>query len=134
MSLDLAALPEGVLAFLAERHLASLTTPGRDGWPHVVPVGFSYDPGTRLAWVITSGDSVKAGNAARPGAVAALCQVDGARWLTLRGPIRVERDRAVITDAEHRYAARYQRPRVNPRRVALIITVASMLGSTRLRR
>ena len=47
---------------------------------------------TRLARVITSGDSVKARNAGREGAVAALCSVDRARWLTLSGPVRVERD------------------------------------------
>jgi PPOX class probable F420-dependent enzyme len=132
VSLDLDALPESVLAFLAERHLASLTTLHRDGTPHVVPVGFTYDPATRIARVITSGDSVKARNAGRPGAVAALCQIDGARWLTLSGPVRVDQDSVVIADAVARYALRYKQPRVNPKRVALIIQVDRMLGSSRL--
>ena len=92
MSLDLDELGPEVLAFLTERHLATLTTLRADGSPHVVPVGFTYEPATRLARVITSGDSVKARNAGRPGAVAALCQVERARWLTLSGPIRVETD------------------------------------------
>ena len=35
------------LAFLAERHLATLTTLRPDGSPHVVAVGFSYDPPPR---------------------------------------------------------------------------------------
>ena len=132
MSFDLDALPASVLEFLAERHLATLTTPGKDGTPHVVPVGFTYDPAAKLARVITSGDSVKARNAGRPGAVAAICQVDGARWLTLSGPVRVDRDPAVIADAVDRYAERYRQPRVNPKRVALIVEVDRLLGSSRL--
>jgi PPOX class probable F420-dependent enzyme len=132
MSFDLTALPADVLGFLAERHLATLTTPRADGRPHVVPVGFTYDAETRIARVITSGDSVKARNAGRPGAVAAICQVDGARWLTVSGLVRVDRDPAVIADAVARYAQRYRQPRVNPRRVALIIEVDQMLGSSRL--
>ena len=132
MSFDLDALPDDVLEFLAQRHLASLTTLRKDGTPHVVPVGFTYDPATRIARVITSGDSVKARNAGRAGAVAAICQVDGARWLTVSGPVRVDRDPAVIADAVARYAQRYKQPRVNPKRVAVIIEVDRMLGSSRL--
>ena len=64
----------------------------------MVPVGFTYEPETRLARVITGGGSVKARLAARPGAVAALCQVDGRRWLTLQGPIHVEDDPAAVAD------------------------------------
>lgn len=129
--MDLDALPGEVLDFLTERQLATLTTLRKDGTPHVVPVGFTYDPATRIARVITSGDSVKARNASRAGAVAAICQVDGARWLTISGPVRVDRDPAVIADAVARYASRYKEPRVNPRRVALIIEIDRMLGSSR---
>jgi PPOX class probable F420-dependent enzyme len=128
---DLEALPGDVLDFLAERHLASLTTLRRDGTPHVVPVGFTYDAATKIARVITSGDSVKARNAERPDAVAAICQVDGARWLTVSGPVRVDRDPAVVADAVARYARRYKQPRVNPKRVALIIELNRMMGSSR---
>lgn len=131
MSLDLAAPSGEVIDFLTERHLASLTTLHDDGTPHVVPVGFTYDPVTRLARVITSGDSVKARNAARPGAVAAICQVDGARWLTVTGPIRVDCDPDVVADAVARYARRYRQPRVNPKRITLIMEVDRMLGSSR---
>ena len=53
MSLDLDALAPEVLAFLGEYHLATLTTLRADGSPHVVPVGFSYDPDERLVRVIT---------------------------------------------------------------------------------
>ena len=128
MSLDLDRLGPEVLDFLAERHLATLTTLGADGSPHVVPVGFTYDDQTRLARVITSGDSVKARNAGRPGARAALCQVDRARWLTLSGPIRVDRDPDAVADAERRYAARYRPPRENPKRVVLILQVTRITG------
>ena len=126
--LDPAALPPAALQFLGERHLATLTTLHEDGSPHVVPVGFTFDPDTRLARVITSGDSVKARNAARVGAVAALCQVDRARWLTLTGRLHVERDPEVVADAERRYAERYRTPRVNPQRVVLVLAVDRILG------
>ena len=128
MSLDLAALDEATLAFLTERHLATLTNVRADGTPHVVPVGFTYEPATRLARVITSGTSVKARLADRSGAVAAVCQVDGRRWLTLTGPVRVERDPDAVADAVRRYAERYRQPRENPLRVVLVIEVARILG------
>ncbi len=132
MRFDPGALPEAALTFLAERHLASLTTVRANDALHVVPVGFTFDPQTRIARVITSGDSVKARNAERPEATAALCSVDHARWLTLSGPIRLDRSPAVVADAERRYAARYRPPRVNPKRVVLIMDVTQVLGSVRL--
>lgn len=128
---DPRTLAPHVLQFLTERHLATLTTLGTDGSPHVVPVGFTFDPATAIARVITSGGSVKARNCDRDGAVGALCQVDRARWLTLQGPIHVERDRLAVSDAEHRYAQRYRIPRVNPERVVLVMEVTSVLGSVR---
>ena len=51
----------------------------------------------------------------------------------MSGPVRVDRDPAVVADAVARYAQRYRQPRVNPKRVALIIDVDRMLGSSRLR-
>ena len=132
MRLDPAALPAAAAEFLTERHLASLTTLRSTGTPHVVPVGFTFDQPSGLARVITSGDSVKARLAGRPGAVAALCSLDGARWLTLSGPIRVVTDAESVRDAERRYAARYRQPRENPRRVVLIMEVDHLLASSRL--
>jgi PPOX class probable F420-dependent enzyme len=119
------------LQFVTERHLATLSTMGPAGSIHVVAVGFSYAPAERLVRVITFAPSVKARNAGRPGAVAAICQVDGARWLTVSGPIRVATDGEAIADAVARYAARYRQPRVNPERVALIIEVETMMGTSR---
>lgn len=128
MSFDLEALPESVLEFLTVRHLATLTTLYSDGAPHVVPVGFTFEASTRLARVITSGGSVKACNVSRVGAVAALCQVDGGRWLTLSAPISVLSDAEAVADAEQRYAQRYRVPKVNPARVVLMMQVEKILG------
>lgn len=121
-------LDQAALAFLTERHLATLTHVRADGTPHVVPVGFTWEASTGLARVITSGTSVKAKLAARDGAVAALCQVDGRRWLTLSGPVHVERDRTAVADAERRYAQRYRPPRENPLRVVLVLEVDRLMG------
>jgi F420H(2)-dependent biliverdin reductase len=121
-------LSPATLAFLAERHLATLTTLRPDGSPHVVPVGFTFDAGTGTAWVITSGTSAKARNA-RNGTRAALCQVDGRRWLTLEGTTTVREDGGSVADAERRYAQRYRQPRENRARVVLEISVDRVLGN-----
>ena len=64
----------------------------------------------------------------RDGAVAALCQVDRTRWLTLSGPIHVEREPEAVADAVRRYAERYRQPRVNPLRVVLVVEVERVLS------
>jgi PPOX class probable F420-dependent enzyme len=131
MTYDPEWLNTEALAFLTERHLATLTTLRSDGSPHVVAVGFTFDPTTHIARVITSGGSQKALNAER-GGVAVLSQVDGARWLSFEGRATVKDDAAAVRDAELRYAQRYRTPRVNPRRVAIEIQVVRVLGSKRL--
>ncbi len=128
MAMDPAALPEPVVSFLTERHLATLTTLRGDGSPHVVAVGFTWDPGAGLVRVITSRSSVKARNAARGGR-AAVCQVDGRRWLTLEGTARVLESADDVREGEERYAVRYRQPRVNPERVVVAIAVDRVLGS-----
>ncbi len=128
VALDPADLPDSATAFLAERHLATLSTLRGDGSPHVVAVGFTWDPVARLVRVITSRGSVKARNVAR-GTRAAVCQVDGRRWLTLEGPARVLEDPDAVREGEQRYAARYRPPRPNPQRVVLAIAVDRVLGS-----
>jgi PPOX class probable F420-dependent enzyme len=132
VKLDPAALPEAAAHFLTERHLATLTTVTSSGALHVVPVGFTFDSATQTARVITSGDTVKARNARRLGATAALCSVDGARWITLSGPVRVEAGAEAVADAERRYAERYRPPRINPKRIVVIMTVTSVSASVRL--
>jgi len=116
------------LTFLAERHLATLTTMRADGTPHVTPVGFTWDGDEQLARVITSGTSTKARNAER-GGTAVLCQFEGRLWLALEGTIAVRADAGSVREAEARYAERYRQPRENPRRVALEIAVTRVFGS-----
>lgn len=128
MALDPLNLSPAALEFLGERHLATLTTLRRDGSPHVVPVGFTWDSGSRLARVITSGTSQKARHAASGGR-AVLCQVDGRRWLSLEGTTRVLTAPEDVRDAESRYAARYRAPRENPRRVVVELSVSRILGN-----
>ena len=127
MALDPAALPADVLAFLAERHLATLTTLRPDGSPHVVAIGFTWDDEAGLARVITSGASRKAAHA-RAGGRAVVAQVDGARWLSLEGPVTVSQDPERVAEAVRRYAERYRQPAENPQRVVLEIAVDRVLG------
>lgn len=127
MAQDIATLSPEVFEFLSERHLATLTTLRSDGSPHVVAVGFSYDPAERLVRVITAADSVKARNAARGGR-AAVCQVDGPRWLTLEGTVSLATSADEIAAGEAAYALRYQMPRERTDRVVIHITVDKILG------
>lgn len=132
MAEDPATLSPDALAFLAERHLATLTTLRSDGSPHVVPVGFTWDADAAEAWVITSRASRKARHAAA-GSAAALCQVDRRRWVTLQGVAALVEDAAVVSEAERRYAGRYRQPRPNPQRVVIVVRVAAVLLDSTLR-
>jgi F420H(2)-dependent biliverdin reductase len=122
---------ENALEFVRERHLATLTSLRRDGTPHVVPVGFTWDADRRLARVITDGASMKARIAAGGGRVA-LCQVHGRHWITLEGTSTVSRDRTRVAEAVARYAQRYRTPRENPDRVVIEIAVDRVLASSGL--
>lgn len=121
-------LSPAALDFLTVRHLATLTTLRADGSPHVVPVGFTWDPDEGLARVITSGTSRKARNAAA-GCRSVLCQVDGRSWLSLEGTASVLTDPDSVRDAVQRYAARYRVPRESPERVVIAISVERVLGN-----
>ncbi|GAA1873242.1 PPOX class F420-dependent oxidoreductase [Myceligenerans crystallogenes] len=123
------------LVFVTERHLATLTTLRADGTPHVVPVAFTWDAGAGVARVTTNRNSAKARNArgyAADGAPprAALCQVDGGRWLTLEGTIEAVEDPAEIADAVARYARRYRQLGENPDRIVLRLTPDRSMSST----
>ena len=131
MANSTARLTNDALAFLTERHLAMLTTLRADNSPHVVAVGFTFDPKTHVARVITTGGSQKAVNADR-GGVAVLSQVDGARWLSLEGRASVNDEVDAVRDAELRYAQRYRTPRENPRRVVIEVQIERVLGSSDL--
>jgi PPOX class probable F420-dependent enzyme len=127
VSLDPDHLPKSTLEFLEERHLATLTTLRADGSPHVVPVGFSYDPPTKLVRIITFDGSTKVRNAARGGR-AVVSQVDGGRWLSLEGTVAVTSDPDRVAAAVAGYSARYREPGERADRVALEISVDRILG------
>jgi PPOX class probable F420-dependent enzyme len=130
VALDPASLPPDALAFLAERHLATLTTMRADGTPHVVPVGFTWDPEALVVRVITRRTSRKVANLMAGGdrARGAVCQLDRARWLTLEGPAAVRFDPAEVDEAVRRYGSRYRVPRNNPQRVVIEIRPDRVLG------
>lgn len=120
-------LTAGMASFLAEYHLASLTTLRADGSPHVVPVGFSYDAEAHLVRIITFEGSVKVANARRGGR-AAVMQVDGGRWLTLEGEVSATTDPDRVAAAVAGYAQRYRQPGERDDRVAIEIAVDRILG------
>ena len=129
MALDPAALPPAVEAFLAERHLATLTTLRPDGSPHVVPVGFMWDRAAGLVRILALSHSRKVRNLeAAPGSRAVVCQVDGRRWLTLEGAGRVSREPETLALTLAAYATRYRPPRDHPDRVTIEIAVDRVLG------
>lgn len=127
MAIDPSDPSDEVRRFLTERHLATLTTLRADGSPHVVAVGFTYDAERRLARVITYASSVKARNAARGGR-AAVSQVDGPRWLTLEGEVRLATDSESVAAAVAAYATRYRTPGERDDRVVVEIVVDRVLG------
>ncbi|WP_171164422.1 pyridoxamine 5'-phosphate oxidase family protein [Streptomyces sp. I05A-00742] len=136
MAHDLRNLPDDYVAFWRERHFPTLTTLRRDGSPHVVPVGVTFDPETSTARVITRKHSTKVANvlaAGSDGARVAVCQVaPGGSWATLEGTAVVRTEPEAIADAVARYAERYERtPEPNPERVLIEITVTRAMGSVR---
>jgi PPOX class probable F420-dependent enzyme len=128
MALDPADLPASTVAFLTERHLATLTTLRPDGSPHVVAVGFTWDAEAGLVRIISFAPSQKARNLLGSGGRAAVCQVDGGRWLTLEGPATVTDDPDRVAEAVRRYAERYRPPGERDDRVAIEIHVDRVLG------
>lgn len=113
--------------FVTDYRIATLSTLAADGTLHVVPVGFTFRDG--VARVIASGSSVKVRNIRERGH-ATLSQFDGATWITLVGTGRVLDDPDSVSEAVELYAARYRQPRVNPKRVAILIDVAKVMGSS----
>lgn len=123
-------LTDAALEFLRERHLATLSTIGRDGRIHSVPVGMTYLDG--VVRVIGGRGSQKFVNAQRSGR-ASVSSVDGARWISFEGPALVLTDAEAVARAVELYAARYRQPRPNPERAVLEIAVERVLGSSGMR-
>ncbi|MBF8186009.1 pyridoxamine 5'-phosphate oxidase family protein [Nonomuraea sp. K274] len=108
-------LPASAERFLAEPHLATLTTFRPDGSPHVVAVRFTWDRDAGLARVMTAGSSRKARNLlSAPGSRAALCQVAGFRWITLEGTATVSGDPLRVAEGARGYTRRYSSSPPNP--------------------
>ena len=128
MAHDPTRLPEEVSVFLAERHLATLTTLRPDGTPHVVAVGFTWDAEARLVRVITNGGSRKVAHVRAGSPRAVVAQVDRARWLSLEGVPTVSGDPDRVAEAVRRYTERYRPPADNPQRVVIEIVVDRVLG------
>ena len=118
--------------FWAERHLCTLTTLRADGSPHVVPVGATLDADAGLLRVTASRGSAKVRHVLAGADRVAICQVDGARWSTIEGKAIVRDDPESVAEAVRRYAERYRRPRPNPERVVIEVTIARVLGSAGL--
>jgi PPOX class probable F420-dependent enzyme len=128
-SIDPRELTAPGLAFLRERHLGTLGTLRADGSPHLVPVGFSYDPDDATVRIITQIHSQKAANARRRSA-ASISQTDGGRWITLEGISELTDDPERVERAVGAYAERYQEPRSAraATRVAIEIRVERIMG------
>ena len=130
MAFDLNHLPADVIQFMTDRHLATLTLLRPDGSPHVTPVGFTWDRDAKLVRVITWAGSKKArllesGGGGR----AAVCQIDGGRWLTLEGEAVVTAQAERAADGVARYAERYRQPKDRgPDRRVIEIAVDRVMG------
>lgn len=129
MPFDPRTLPPEVEKFASERHLATLTVLRPDGTPHVAPVGFTWDADAGLVRVITFAGAQKVRHLTRrPHPRAAVCQVDGGRWLTFEGPAAVIDDPDRVAEAVRRYASRYRQPSERADRIAIEVTVDRVLG------
>ncbi|AYY12663.1 TIGR03618 family F420-dependent PPOX class oxidoreductase [Actinobacteria bacterium YIM 96077] len=105
-------LSDAIETFLAEPHIATLTTFRPDNTPHVVPVSFSWDSEARLARIMVGIESRKARNLiAMPGSRVALCQAEGGRWVTLEGTATISEDPQRVAEGRQRYINRYRRQR-----------------------
>jgi len=116
--------------FVSDYVLATLSTIGPDGAIHVVAVGFTLVGNT--ARVITGDGTQKVLNIERDSR-ATLSQLDGRRWLTLSGTAHIERDAPDVAEAVRLYSERYRTPSENPKRVAIVLEVDTVLGSPGMR-
>lgn len=120
---------EEVLAFFAEYHLATLTIVKEDGTPHVTAVGFTYEPESAIARVITWADAWKARHVGgRDVSPAAICSVDGGRWLTLSGTASITSDPERVAEGVRRYSERYRTPGERDDRVVVEVAVDKIVG------
>ena len=122
-------LTDDGVRFVADYHLATLSTVGLSGLLHVVAVGFTLEDG--IVRIITSDGSQKVRNIERDPR-ATVAQVAGPHWLSIAGHARIERDADAVAHAVALYAARYRPPSVNPQRVVIRLEPIKVLGSDAL--
>ena len=116
-------------AFLVERDLATLTTFTLMGLPTWLPVGFSYDVANGVVRVITFASSVEALAMRHAAAGAAVSQVEGRRWATLEGDVRVVTDSAGVAATVTSCCSPLANRRARADRVAIEISVDRVFGS-----
>lgn len=127
----LLALTDQGRRFLADRHLATLSTIGPHGDIHVVAVGFTVgDDG--YVRITTNDGSQKIRNLERDPR-ATVAQVAGPQWLSIAGRAEIERDPDAIAHAVALYAERYRQPDENPNRVVIRIAPERLMSSPGLR-
>lgn len=105
--------------------MGTLTTLSGAGRPHSVAIAFTYDSG--IVRIVTNAGSQKVKNIARTG-FAAVCQVDGRRWLSLEGPASVHTGADEIAEAVAAFERRYRPAGDSPDRVVITIAVEHVLG------
>ena len=123
-------LTDDGLQFVADRHLAMLSTMARDGAIHLIAVGFTLHDG--VVRIIASDGTQKVRNIERD-ARATVGQVDGRRWISFVGNAVIVRDPADVAFAEKLYSERYRAPQPNPKRIVIRIDVDRVLASVGLR-
>ncbi|GAB2462166.1 PPOX class probable F420-dependent enzyme [Conyzicola lurida] len=116
--------------FVAERHLATLSTLSPDGSIHVTAIGFTLHDG--VVRIITTDGRQKIRNIERNGH-ATVAQVEGRHWISFAGRAVIERDPADVAHAVELYSARYRAPQPNPERVVIRFDVDRVLASSGLR-
>ncbi|MDZ8276743.1 TIGR03618 family F420-dependent PPOX class oxidoreductase [Microbacterium aquimaris] len=129
MTRSLRSLSSEGEAFLADYHLATLSSMARHGGIHVVAVGFTVSEG--VVRIITTDGSQKVRNIERDPR-ATVGQVAGPQWMSIGGRAVIERDPEAVAVAERLYGARYRTPRPNPQRVVIRLTPDRVLGSPTL--
>jgi len=108
---DPVTLEPAALEFLALPHFARLSTNGRDGYPHTVPIWYAVETGgdgSQTIWFISDRGSAKVRNAtADPRAAVTIGgEKDDAFGLLFRGRLTIEDDpQQVMT---HRMIDRYE--------------------------
>ena len=102
--------PEEAAAFIAEQHIVTCATLGRDGWPHLMPLWYVVRDGTLWAWTYAKSQKVR--NLERDGRCTLQIESGGGVYAELRGVMitaeaRIHRDLDTVAGVGAELAARY---------------------------